>query len=79
MIITEIIEIDGTQFRRTYSDDNRYVVREGVSYDEAIDPMEYPREYTEGDKKPPEDEQEQEQDLDREYAEAGKILLGQEV
>ena len=55
MIITEIIEIDGTQFRRTYSDDNRYVVREGVSYDEAIDPMEYPREYTEGDKKSPEE------------------------
>ena len=75
MIITEIIEIENNQFRRTYSDDNRYVVREGISYDQAIDPIEYPRIYIEGDKKPIENEE----DLINQYANAGKILLGQEL
>lgn len=49
MIRVDIITIDGTQYRKTWSDAGRYVVREGVSYAEAVDPMEYPREYTEGD------------------------------
>lgn len=48
MIQTETLEIGGKQFVRTYSDSNRYVVRDGVEYDEAIDPAEFGRTYTEG-------------------------------
>ena len=73
MIITEIIEIDGNQFRKTYSDDNRYVIRDGINYDEAIDPLDSFRTYIEGKKK------EIDQNIEiKEYAEAGKILLGEE-
>lgn len=48
MIQTENLVINGTRFVRTYSDSNRYVVREGVEYDEAIDPAEFGRLYEEG-------------------------------
>lgn len=34
---------------RTYSDENRYVVRDGISYSEACDPAEFGRTYVEGD------------------------------
>lgn len=69
MIVTETIYIDGREFTRTYSNANRYVVREGVPYDEAIDPSEYGRTYTEGDLIDGGDE---------DYAEAGRILMGVE-
>lgn len=49
MIRTEQLTINGVQFTRTYSDSGRYVVRDGVSYDEAIDPAELGRIYAEGD------------------------------
>ena len=49
MIQTETLEIGGKQFVKTYSDSGRYVVRDGVSYDEAIDPAELGRTYAEGD------------------------------
>lgn len=49
MIRTETLTINGKDFTRTYSDSGRYVVRDGVSYDEAIDPAELGRTYTEGD------------------------------
>lgn len=49
MIKTEIYTINGVAFVRTYSDANRYVVRDGVSYDEANDPAEFGRVYAEGD------------------------------
>lgn len=49
MIITENYEINGVQFTRTYSDANRYVVRDGIEYSEANDPSEFGRTYTEGD------------------------------
>ena len=49
MIITELFEINGRSFTRTYSDANRYVVRDGISYSEANDPTEFNRVYTEGD------------------------------
>lgn len=52
MIATEIITINGRQLVRTYSTENRYVVRDGIAYDEAIDPIDSGREYTEGDIKP---------------------------
>lgn len=49
MIVTETYELNGRQFVRTYSDANRYVVRDGVEYGEANDPAEFGRVYTEGD------------------------------
>lgn len=49
MIITENVTIRNRDFVRTYSDENRYVVRDGVSYSEAIDPIGTNRVYTEGD------------------------------
>ena len=48
-IQTEHFDINGRDFIRTYSDANRYVVRDGVSYSEACDPAEFNREYTEGE------------------------------
>lgn len=49
MIQVEIIKINDKEYQRTYSDENRYVVRDGVSYSEAIDPVDSGRTYTEGD------------------------------
>ena len=46
MIHTEIIAIRGKQYRRTYSD-THMLLRDGVEYDEAIDPIDADRVYTE--------------------------------
>lgn len=54
MIITEPVTIRNRDFIRTYSDEGRYVVRDGVSYSEAIDPIGTGRVYTEGDIMPEE-------------------------
>lgn len=54
MIITENITIRGREFIRTTSDENRYVVRDGVAYSEAIDQVDSGRVYTEGDIMPEE-------------------------
>lgn len=52
MIKQEQIEINGTKFRRTYSDENRMIERDGVRYCEAIDPLGFEdRQYTETDEK----------------------------
>lgn len=49
MIVTENVVINEREFVRTVSDSGRYVVREGVSYEEAYDPAEFGRIYTEGE------------------------------
>lgn len=49
MLVTEIITINDREYTHTYSDEGRYVVRDGVSYCEAIDPVGSGREYTEGE------------------------------
>lgn len=49
MIITEMVEISGRQFIHTRSDSNRYIVRDGIPYEDAYDPAEFGRKYTEGD------------------------------
>ena len=54
MIITEKVTINNRDFIRTYSDEGRYVVRDGVSYSEAIDPLDSGRVYTEGEVMPEE-------------------------
>lgn len=48
-IIQEHFDVNGRDFIRTYSDANKYVVRDGISYSEACDPAEFGRTYTEGD------------------------------
>lgn len=48
-IIVETFYINDREFTRTYSNANRYVVRDGVSYSEACDPAEFGRTYIEGD------------------------------
>lgn len=55
MIVTETYELNGRQFVRTYSDANRYVVRDGIEYGEANDPAEFGRTYTEGELMPQEE------------------------
>ena len=70
MIVQENFTLNGRQFVRTYSDANRYVVRDGVAYSEANDPAEFGRVYTEGNLIP-----ETETDL-ADKAEAYDILMG---
>lgn len=48
-IRTETYTLNNREFTRTWSDANRYVVRDGISYSEANDPSEFGRTYTEGD------------------------------
>ena len=52
MIVTETIELNGTKFRRTYSDEGLMIERDGSLYSEAIDPIGFEdRVYTETDVK----------------------------
>lgn len=61
MIITEFYKTreDGVVLNRTYSDKGMMIEREGIRYEEAIDPAEMNRQYTETDE-PIEGETEQE-------------------
>ena len=49
MIVTEIINIDGRELTRAYSDAGYYIERDGAMYSEAVDPNNSGREYTETD------------------------------
>lgn len=70
MLYTETVTIDGREFTHTWSD--LYTVeRDGVEYDEAYDPAELGRTYTETGNLKAADEA-----TDEEYAEAGRIMLG---
>ena len=75
MIKTETFYVGEREFTRTYSDENRYVVRDGISYSEACDPAEFERTYTEGDFIDNDSEPTPAED---DYATAGKILMGVE-
>lgn len=48
-ILTQTLYINNREFTHTYSDANRYVVRDSISYQEAYDPTEFNRTYTQGD------------------------------
>ena len=37
MVKSEVIEINGTQYRKTYSDSGYYIERDGMQFSEAID------------------------------------------
>ena len=73
MIVTEQMVIDGRNFTLTYSNSGKYVVRDGISYYEALDPTEYGRVYTQGDYI------DNEEPTSQEFEAAGRILMGQEV
>ena len=47
MIKTERLQINGTEFVKTYSDKNMMIERDGAVYSEAIDPIGSGRTYTE--------------------------------
>ena len=49
MIVKETAVINGKQFIKTYSDENKYIECNGVKYSEAFDPADIEREYTETD------------------------------
>ena len=52
MLITEEVTIKDEKFIKNYSDAGLYIERDGVIYEEAVDPIEYKdsRIYTETDK-----------------------------
>lgn len=60
--------IKDREYVQTKSDEGRYVVRDGIAYDEAYDPAEFNRQYTEGDLIPDDDLADK--------AEAYDILIG---
>ena len=47
MLITELIEINGTTYIHNYSDIGCYIERDGIKYAVAIDPVGTDRIYTE--------------------------------
>lgn len=47
MIKTETVVYGEKEFLRTYSDEGFYIERDGVTYEEAVDPLDSGREYTE--------------------------------
>ena len=51
MLITEIVTIKDEKFVKNYSDAGMYIERDGVMYEEAVDPIEFANErvYTETD------------------------------
>lgn len=63
---------DGVRLVRTYSDAGMMIERDGVRYEEAIDPEGYGRVYIETN----EPVTVYDGLVDSEYAEAGRILLG---
>ena len=79
MIVTEYYDTrrDGVVLNRTYSDRGYYIIRDDVMYEEAIDPADSGRVYTESTVPIPQPEPDPEEETEA-YAEAGRILLGEE-
>lgn len=55
MIVQKHFFIGAREYIHTWSNDRRYVVRDGMSFDEAYDPAEFGRTYTEGELIPTDD------------------------
>lgn len=55
MVKSEVIEINGTQYRKTYSDSGYYIERDGMKFSEAIDFLGADFVYTETNTKMEED------------------------
>lgn len=73
MLITETIIINNHEYTHNYSDAGFYIERDEILYADAIDPLNMGRVYTETDIPIEEDEVENE---DAAYAEAGRIMMG---
>lgn len=71
MIVIQNVTINNTPFTYTYSNAGRYVVRDGISYEQAYDPAQFGRTYTQGDLI-----QTVGESADDDYATAGRILMG---
>ena len=50
MLRTETVNINGKEYIRTWSDARMMVERDGALYEEALDPAELNRQYTETDR-----------------------------
>jgi len=48
-IVKTTAMLNGIEYDYTYSDAGHYIVRDGASYEEAYDPLNSGRVYTEGD------------------------------
>lgn len=48
MIVQEFFEVNGTEWVHTYSDAGRYILRDGLRFEDADDPVSFGRTYTEG-------------------------------
>jgi len=55
MIITQTVVIDGVSYARAYSDARMLIERDGALYEEAIDPIDNGRTYTESDQPIPDE------------------------
>ena len=77
-IVTEIIDMNGRELRRTYSDADKYIIQDetGIEYEEAVDPVELNRTYTESEDTIVHEDNDASQDEN--YIRAAKILLGEE-
>ena len=71
MLVTETRKIDDKEYTYNYSDSGFYIERDGIMYAEAYDPINSGRVYTETDTPI-----EPAEDIEAEYAEAGRILMG---
>jgi hypothetical protein len=71
MVVTETRTIDGRDFTYNFSDAGFYIERDGAMYEEAYDPIDSGRVYTETDTPI-----EPTEDTEAAYAEAGRILMG---
>ena len=47
MVKTKVVNLNGTDFIQTYSDEGKFIQRENQQYFEAIDPVGFVRDYTE--------------------------------
>lgn len=59
MVKTETLNINGKTFVRTWSDEGMMIERDGKRYEEAIDPIEFGRTYTETEQEIPDREAEE--------------------
>ena len=74
MIITETRVINGSAFDYTYSDKGMMIERDGMWYSEAYDPQGSGRVYTETDI--PVETESDPRNIEAQYAQAGRILMG---
>lgn len=71
MLVTETRTIKDREFTYNYSDAGFYIERDGAMYEDAYDPIDSGRVYSETDTPIPHEE-----DEEAAYAEAGRILMG---